>query len=330
MPSSSPPATTPPDDVVSSSCPLIPRRARPFNPFRAPKSSRYRLWSHANACLPPAFRRGHVIDVSWAVVQRSQGQLVTCVCCLRSTDVTISGFLDGGDRNIAPPPSMPPPPAETENSPDNSPAENSPKGTQTFVVSIAVTSTLLIKNLPSLLFSQPSELKPLLLPFGQIKTLDIIETSGSGANPGSITVAVEYETADSAYEVKMTLDGQVYVGNIIKIEFVQPVPSACDTLALQVAQFPLGHSPSLFQAPPRPPLMNPRYSYNSRSAGMNTPANGFTAAGMGALGPVSSSAPTTPYPFSSGSGTAPYFAPDTHHFDERLDNAQPLTRFSEI
>jgi hypothetical protein len=241
--------------------------------------------------------------------------------------VSVVGFLDGGDRNIALPPSMPPPPAEKENSPENTPAENPLKGLPSFVVSIAVTSTLLIKNLPLLLFSQPSELEPLLLPFGQIKKLDILETDASA---GFITVAVEYATADSAYEAKMTLDGQVYVSNILKIEFVQPVPSTCDTLALQVAQFPLGHSPSLLQAPRRPPLANPRYSCNSRSAGMNTPANGFSLDGMGALAPLSSSAPTTPYPFSSGSGISPYFASNTPLFDGRLDNAQPLSRFKEI
>ena len=225
---------------------------------------------------------------------------------------------------------MPPSPAEKENSPENPPAENPSKGIPSFVVSIAVTSTLLIKNLPLLLFSQPSELEPLLLPFGQIKKLDILETSGADTCTGFITVAVEYATADSAYEAKMTLDGQVYVNNILKIEFVQPVPSACDTLALQVAQSPLGHSPSLLQAPRRPALMNPRYSYNSRTTGINNPANGFSSDGLGAPGPVSSSAPTTPYPFSSGSEMSPYFASNTPLFDGRLDNAQPLSRFNEI
>ena len=262
------------------------------------------------------------------MVQRSQGQLVTRDSGLRSADVSVAGFLDGGDRNIALPPAMPHSPAEKENSLENPSAENSPKETQSFVVSIAVTSTLLIKNLPLLLFSQPSELEPLLLPFGQIEKLDILETSGSDTATGSVTVAVEYATADSAYEAKMTLDGQVYASNILKIEFVQPVPSACDTLALQVAQFPLGHSPSLLQAPRRPPLMNPRYSYNSRSVGMNTPVNGLSLTGIGPPGPLSSSAPNTPYPFSSGSGMPPYFASNTPLFDGRLDNAQPLSRFA--
>jgi hypothetical protein len=238
--------------------------------------------------------------------------------------------LDGGDRSVALPPSVPPaPPAEKENPPENISTTSSSKGTQTFVVSTAVSSTLLIKNLPLLLFSQPSELEPLLLPFGQIKKLDILETSGSDATTGFITVAVEYATADSAYEAKMTLDGQVYVNDVLKIEFVQPLPSACDTLAPQAVQFPLVDGPSPFQAPRRPPLVTAPYSYNSRSTGMNTPATGFSATGTNTLGPVSFSAPTTPYPFSYGSGTSPYFASNTPLPDGRLDNARPLARFAE-
>jgi hypothetical protein len=272
-----------------------------------------------------------VIDVSWAVVQRSQGQLATPPRYLRSADVSLVGFLDGGDRSAALPPSiMSTPPAEKENPPlENTPTADPAKGTQSFLVSTAVTSSLLINNLPLLLFSQPSELGPLLLPFGQIRKLDVVETSGSDATTGFITVAVEYATADSAYEAKMTLDGQVYANHVIKIEFVQPVPSACDTLAPQVSQFPLVDDFSALQAARRPPLVNGPYSYISKSAGMTTPTNGFLAAGMGALGPTSSSAPTTPYPFSAWPGMPSYLASNTPLFDGRLDHAQPLTRFAE-
>lgn len=271
-----------------------------------------------------------MIDVSWAVVQRSQGQLVTSICYLRRADVSVVGFLDGGDRSTALPPSiMPPPPAEKENPVENAPAANPSKETHSFVISIAVTSTLLIKNLPLLLFSQPSELEPLLLPYGHIKKLDILETSGSDTTTGFITVAVEYATADSAYEAKMTLDGQVYVNGSLGIEFIQPMSSACDTMGPQSSRFPLV-GPSPLQAPRRPPLVNTLYSYNSRSAGMTTPSNGFFTVDMNALGPASSSAPTTPYPFSAGSGMSSYFASNTPLFDGRLDNARPLTRFAEV
>jgi hypothetical protein len=98
-----------------------------------------------------------MIDVSWAVVQRSQGQLVTFACSLTSADVRIVGFLDGDDRSTALPLSiMPAPPIDKENPPENTSTANLQKGPKAFVVSIAVTSTLLIKNLPLLLFSQPS------------------------------------------------------------------------------------------------------------------------------------------------------------------------------
>jgi hypothetical protein len=263
-----------------------------------------------------------VIDVSWAVVQRSQGQPVTFLCCLSGADMSIVGFLDGGDRSTALPLSiMPASPTDKENPPENTSAANLQKEPKSFVVSIAVTSTLLIKNLPLLLFSQPSELEPLLLPFGHIKKLDILETSGPDTATGFITIAVEYATTDSAYEAKMTLDGQLYVNNVLKIEFVQPVPPACDTLVHQPPQFPLADGPFPLQAPRRPPLMNARHGYNSKSAGTNTPTNGFFMAGMSTLGPTSSSAPATPYPFSAGSGMSSCFASNTPLFDGRLDNA---------
>ena len=247
--------------------------------------------------------------------------------------MSIVGFLDGGDRSTALPPTpsiMPASLAEQE----NPPLADAPttKGTQSsFVVSIAVTSTLLIKNLPLLLFSQPSELEPLLLPFGQIKKLDILEISASDATTGFITVAVEYAISDSAYEAKMTLDGQVYVNHDLKIEFIQPLLSACDTLALQQApQFPLVDDPSTLQLIRRRPLGNPMHGYSSRSTGMTTPTTGHFAAGMGVPGPASFSAPTTPYPFSAGFGMSSYFASNTPLFDGTLDNARPLTRFAEV
>lgn len=282
-------------------------------------------------CANRRSRRGHMIDVSWAVVQRSQGQPVTSACFTESADVSVAGFLDGGDRSTALPPSVPPSPGEKENPPsENVPAANSPKGTQlSFVVSIAVTSTLVIKNLPLLLFSQPSELEPLLLPFGQIKKVDILETSGSDA-AGFVTVAVEYATADSAYEAKMTLDGQVYANHVLKIEFVQPVSPPCDTLASQTSQFPIVDDPCTLQVPRRRPLLNAACSYNSRLTGMTTTTNGPFTTGMGAVGPTSSSAPATPYPFSAEFGMSPYLASNTPSFDGMLDDARPLTRFAEV
>lgn len=271
-----------------------------------------------------------MIDVSWAVVQRSHGWELGDKSCLWIADVN-TGFLDGGDRSTALPLSaMPPPPADKENPQEDIPAANPPNGHKSFVVSIAVTSTLLIKNLPLLLFSRPSELEPLLLPFGHIKKLDILETFGSDTTTGFVTIAVEYATADSAYEAKMTLDGQVYVNNVLNIEFVQPVPPACDVLVHQASQFPLTDGSLALQAPRRSPLITTRHGYNSRSAGTNTPTNGLITVGMNALGPASSSAPATPYPFSAASGMSPYLASNAPLLDGRLDDVRPLNRFAEV
>ena len=239
--------------------------------------------------------------------------------------------MDGGDRSTALPlPVMPASPTDKENPQEDTSTATLPNRPKSFVVSTAVTSTLLIKNLPSLLFSQLSELEPLLLPFGYIKKLDILETSGSDTTTGFITIAVEYATADSAYEAKMTLDGQVYVNNILKIEFIQPVSSACDALVHQPPQFPLTDGSLPLQAPRRPPLITPRHGYNSRSAGTNTPTNGLITVGMNALGPASTSAPATPYLFSAGSGMPPYLASNTPLLDGRLDNVRPFNRFAEV
>jgi len=273
-----------------------------------------------------------VIEVSWAVVQRSQGQLVTSAFCLGGADTSVVvGFLDGGDRSTALPSSIPSASPVENATPalENAPTASPRMGAQSsFVVSIAVTSTLLIRNLPLLLFSQPLELDPLLLPFGQIKNLQILETSSPDSATGFVTVAVEYATADSAYEAKMTLDGQVYVDHVLGIEFIQPLPSACDTTTLQASQFPRMDGPSTLQVLRRPLLVNAPYSYNSRSTGMNTPTIGHPATGKG-TGPTTSSAPATPYPFSTGFGMSSYFASNTPLFDGTLDNARSLTRSAE-
>jgi len=273
-----------------------------------------------------------VIEVSWAVVQRSHGQLIASAFCLANADTSVAvGFLDGGDRSTALPPSIPPAsPVENANPAlESAPTVNPQTGVHpSFVVSIAVTSTLLIRNLPLLLFSQPLELDPLLLPFGQIKKLDVLETSGPDTATGYVTVAAEYETADSAYEAKMTLDGQVYVNHVLKIEFIQPLPSACDPMTLQASQFSRMDGPPSLQVLRRPPLMNAPYTYNSRSTGANTPTIGHPATGKG-TGPTTSSAPATPYPFSAGFGMSSYFASNTPLFDGTLDNARPLTRSAE-
>jgi hypothetical protein len=163
-----------------------------------------------------------------------------------------------------PPPVSSPAPAKTD---DVLPAENSglcsslsrSKQMDCLVASTAVTPTLLIMNLPSLLFSQPLDLQPLLFPFGQIMELKILNSSSDVS--GYINVAVEYSTADSAYEAKMTLNGQVYVSHVIKVEFIQSLSTSGRDDASPMQQSNLDSS---CQNQPSTPLSSSTFAFNSR------------------------------------------------------------------
>ncbi|EMD35329.1 hypothetical protein CERSUDRAFT_96449 [Gelatoporia subvermispora B] len=155
--------------------------------------------------------KGYSIDVSWAVVQRSQG------------------FLDGGDRtsvlaNQSPSPSPSPSPFGTL-----TPASSSGQ------VSLATTpihehppplfiptksTKLRVSNLPSVLFSQLSDLRPLFCPFGEIKNIEIVE-SDTNNHQGSISIVVEYASVTQAQEARDGLHGQMYSSTPVNVEFVQ-------------------------------------------------------------------------------------------------------------
>ncbi|TBU34288.1 hypothetical protein BD311DRAFT_793935 [Dichomitus squalens] len=154
--------------------------------------------------------KGHVIDVSWAVVQRSEG------------------FLDGGDRatvlsNSSPSPSpapfdvkaltpaLPPLQASIVVTP---PIERPP--TLTFSTP---SSSLQIKHLPAVLFSQLSDLHPLLGPYGDVKKLEIIPAE-SGEH-GLVSAVVEYATPSQAAEAAQALHGQAYSSVPIVVEFLR-------------------------------------------------------------------------------------------------------------
>ncbi|KAI0346406.1 hypothetical protein BDW22DRAFT_1352461 [Trametopsis cervina] len=159
--------------------------------------------------------KGHTIDVSWAVVQRSQG------------------FLDGGDRTMVlsqqtPMPSTPGPvleagPAEltysTEVIRHATPiAENAMQQEPSIPTSVA---GLIITNLPSVLFSQVADLHPLLYPFGEITDLKILSEK---PEDGTIVVFVEYKTLSQAREARESLRGQQYTSQPVRAEFFQPAP----------------------------------------------------------------------------------------------------------
>ncbi|PFH50605.1 hypothetical protein AMATHDRAFT_60706 [Amanita thiersii Skay4041] len=139
--------------------------------------------------------KGHALDISWAVVQRSQG------------------FLDGGDRSMA----LDSKSSSQVNFRRNNSVFHSTESPNTSVDSNDLdlsslapssnpTPTLLVFNLPTLLFSQPQDLRPLFYPFGPIKKLEVLEHSSTG----SVSVIVDYANTAAAREAKDTLNGQCY------------------------------------------------------------------------------------------------------------------------
>ncbi|KAI0642806.1 hypothetical protein C8Q79DRAFT_984304 [Trametes meyenii] len=154
--------------------------------------------------------KGHIIDVSWAVVQRSDG------------------FLDGGDRatvlsNASPSPS--PAPFDTVSlnpiipPPLQMPIVVTPPSEYPPSSDIAMpSSTLLVKNLPGVLFSQVADLHPLLGPYGDVKKLEILSLSGNGTH---VSAMVEYSTITQATEAAHALEGQAYSDPPLSVEFVR-------------------------------------------------------------------------------------------------------------
>ncbi|KAF8183196.1 hypothetical protein BJ912DRAFT_853696, partial [Pholiota molesta] len=166
----------------------------------------------AMAALTRTQVKGHAIDVSWAVVQRSQG------------------FLDGGDRAMlldsrSNMPSPSPAPFErqrvmTSDSSDSS-LESHDADPASLTTSFVPTTSLLVTNLPTLLFSQAQDLHPLFFPFGRIEKLEIVQVSPLG----TMSVLVQYSRASVAQEAKESLSGQLYGSYQIEARFVRPATS---------------------------------------------------------------------------------------------------------
>ncbi|KAJ3985833.1 hypothetical protein F5890DRAFT_1507540 [Lentinula detonsa] len=159
--------------------------------------------------------KGHTIDVSWSIVQRSQG------------------FLDGGDRATVfdPHSSSGPEGSQGNDDPvlptsDSSETVASLPQEESFVLTFTPTNSLLVTNLPFILFANTSDLEPLLFPFGSIKKLETITLP----SPQETTSAlVEYDALESATEAKVSLQGQCYAQYRINAEYVvfsdaSPVP----------------------------------------------------------------------------------------------------------
>ncbi|KAK2461212.1 hypothetical protein APHAL10511_006739 [Amanita phalloides] len=158
----------------------------------------------AMATLTCTQLKGHTLDISWAVVQRSQG------------------FLDGGDRSMA----LDPRPSSRVNfrrhstyssaNLSNTSLNGNELDSSSLVPSSTPTSTILVSNLPTLLFGQLPDLHPLFVPFGPIKDLQVIENLPGG----STSVIVIYATAAASKDAKECLAGQCYGNFRVEVCYV--------------------------------------------------------------------------------------------------------------
>ncbi|KAI0319313.1 hypothetical protein OF83DRAFT_822253 [Amylostereum chailletii] len=256
--------------------------------------------------------RGSAIDVSWAVVQRSQG------------------FLDGGDRTVAldsSAGSVSPAPgfdlasnqATAVQPPGRSLADitNSPQLFNPFTEATPPSSTLVVSNIPMVLFSHHSDLEPLFFPFGTVKKLDRLPNTQDGL----YSVVVVYDSPASAQEAKDSLHGQAYGVHALSVQFVPTKStghgapptlarsnsnSSASSLNPHASPFVLNYSNSgTFSAPPTCAITNQDSDYFSMSRpvsrGLASPAD-FSAF----LSPNQSyrSLPTSGVPSRSGSAAS--------------------------
>ncbi|KAJ7185786.1 hypothetical protein C8R46DRAFT_386300 [Mycena filopes] len=196
----------------------------------------------AMAALGRSSKGGGGMDISWAVVQRSKG------------------FLDGGDRaGVVHPPS-------SSLSPVPPPVVNAPVPADTQALpslSVAPTSTLLLANLPSLLFGSEDDLRGLVCPFGSVKTLKLVRLPTPSASSAPVTstpapttaAIVQYTSLVAAQDARRALDGESYAGCRVRVAYlIEPESeptSAAVSLLPDFPAFPAQHNfpPPLRSAP---------------------------------------------------------------------------------
>lgn len=79
---------------------------------------------------------------------------------------------------------------------------------------------VLASNLPSLLFSQTTDLEPLFYPYGPIKKLDLLDPSAEDVNASRTSAVVEYATCEAARDALHTLHGQSWAGYALHLRFI--------------------------------------------------------------------------------------------------------------
>ncbi|KAI9569872.1 hypothetical protein HD554DRAFT_2327825 [Boletus coccyginus] len=153
--------------------------------------------------------KGHMLDVSWAVVQRSQG------------------FLDGADRTMMLAISTP-----TISEPDGffpMPGGSEDHANNHWEFSHIPTSKLMVSNLSAILFTQVSDLHPLFYPFGPIKDIKILGSSHVGLPDTTITAVVEYVNVSDAQEAKEALQYQSYAAHPLGAHYICDVGTPAHT-----------------------------------------------------------------------------------------------------
>lgn len=130
-------------------------------------------------------------------------------------------------------------------------------------------SSIVVSNLPTLLFSQHSDIEPLFLPFGDVKKIEHLPTSPGSASAysGLFSVIVTYASPDSAREARDTLHGQVYGSQALFVEVVSSGASGGQMGRLGIVQPSTASSgldrhqqKRLTNATNRPSAFNPRAS----------------------------------------------------------------------
>ncbi|KAH9061140.1 hypothetical protein EDB87DRAFT_1830980 [Lactarius vividus] len=153
--------------------------------------------------------RGSIVDVSWAVVQRSQG------------------FLDGGDRTITLEGQVDSAPPSADLSSTSAPAfqpfgllSNHPK-VSPLSDARSRHASIFVRNLPALLFAQDSDLEPLFCPFGDVKEIRRQGvSSATWSHTDTISVVVTYSSVAGAREAKAVLEGQRYGDIPLIVEYL--------------------------------------------------------------------------------------------------------------
>lgn len=144
------------------------------------------------------------------------------------TDGLYPGFLDGGDRTVTLDGQVDPAPPSVDLGATPAFQTSVTSGDHSKVGPLSVVRTrpasILVRNIPALLFAQDSDLEPLFCPFGDVK--DIRRQGVSSAtrfHPDTFSVIVTYSSAAGAREAKAGLEGQRYGNTPLIVEHLSPL-----------------------------------------------------------------------------------------------------------